>query len=117
MFQTEHGYPKITWHVLEKKARYGGKMEFVYMGIFSTVFKWYLTKYCLRYSVLLQNQLVIYLVFNNVLMPLLTAVFKPLILFTFSLLKQIWCGVCFQFTTILKVIDYLGTAFDYDRYF
>lgn len=91
-------------------------MEFVYMGIFSTVFKWVFDKILSPVFSFVAKLVstVLTFVFNNVLMPLLTAVFKPLILLTFSLLKQIWCGVLLSiFTTILKVIDYLGTAFDY----
>jgi hypothetical protein len=91
-------------------------MEYVYMGIFSSVFNWVLDKIftpVFEWLAKLLNTVLSWL-FNKVLGPLLQNILWPLIQQTLKLLMSILAGVFYGILAkLLTILDNINKVFDY----
>ncbi|MDO5785530.1 MAG: hypothetical protein Q4P20_10765, partial [Eubacteriales bacterium] len=91
-------------------------MEYCYIGIFSSVFNWVLNKILSPVFNFVAKLLstILSWVFNEILAPLLEDVLWPLIEMALELVVKILAGVLYGiYSSVLKMVDTLGNAFDY----
>lgn len=90
-------------------------MQVVYLGLFQKVFEWVLTHILdpvYRFVSNLLMQIFMW-IFNEILAPILMPILQEAMNFFLDLWMQLWCTQLYLlFSGILKLIDYLQTAFD-----
>lgn len=90
-------------------------MSIVYLGLFERVFEWVLAHIMEPVYKFVANLLttVFTWVFQEILAPILMPILKEVLYFAIDLWKTIYCVQLYNlFSSVLKLIDYLQTAFD-----